>query len=64
MAVYISSLVHSRLPAALSEKRTGTFWLIDINATKKLPMELLKPLPHNEIKGFISGHAHTLTTSK
>ncbi|AVP02524.1 hypothetical protein AM379_19835 [Enterobacter cloacae complex sp. FDA-CDC-AR_0132] len=30
---------------------------------KRLPQELLKILQHNEIKGFISGHAHMLTTS-
>lgn len=30
---------------------------------KRLPQELFETLQRNEIKGFISGHVHRLTTS-
>jgi hypothetical protein len=30
---------------------------------ERLPQELFEMLQHNEIKGFISGHVHMLTTS-
>jgi hypothetical protein len=30
---------------------------------KKAPQELFETFQHNEIKGFISGHVHILTTS-
>jgi hypothetical protein len=30
---------------------------------KRLPQELFKMPQHNEVKGFISGHVHMLTTS-
>lgn len=30
---------------------------------ERLPQELFRTIQHNEIKGFVSGHVHRLTTS-